>query len=274
MRASRVRALLGEGESLSQVELARQIAAEAHRGQFRRDGKTPYISHPEAVASSVEGEVEQAVAILHDVIEDTGVTAQELLDRGVDPEVVRVVELLTHAKGESYLDYILRVKGDPVATRIKVADIKHNSSTSSGNQLAKYNLAIYILTGQTEALFHTGVYVPNEVMKRVVGKTLRLRYTNHAINAAQDDRYGVIDLSKIQNPLRIEQDDIIEVERDDRTGGVVKVLIRKGYDAIRDVVLAVSGSGVPGEGVVRTVWFNQKDDTHGTLNTSRYATSG
>lgn len=273
MRVKRVRALLGEGEALSQVELARQIATEAHRGQFRRDGKTPYISHPEAVASALEGEIEQAAAILHDTIEDTGMTAQDLLNRGVDPEIVRVVELLTHTKGESYLDYILRVKGDPIATRIKLADIKHNSTTSSGNQRSKYDLAVYILTGQTEALFHTGVYVPDEVMKRVVGKTLRLRYSSHAINAAQDDRYGVIDLNRIPNPLRIDQGDIIEVERDDRSGGVVKVLIRKTYDTVRDVILAVAGSGVPGEGVVKTVWFNRKDDTHRTLDPSRYATA-
>ena len=62
------------------VRLAAQIATDAHRGQFRRDGVTPYISHPEAVAKRVEGDdLAEAIAWLHDVLEDTAIKVQDLV---------------------------------------------------------------------------------------------------------------------------------------------------------------------------------------------------
>jgi len=81
-------------------ELAYQIALEAHRGQYRRDGATDYIEHPCAVAELFESDNKQAraVAYLHDVIEDTRVTPEDLIARGIPPSVVEAVLLLTKKK--------------------------------------------------------------------------------------------------------------------------------------------------------------------------------
>ena len=103
------------------------LAAKAHAGQKRRNGN-PYITHCIRVSQEVHGEKEKVVAILHDVLEDTSVTADELLHFG--QEVVDAVVCITHRKGESYADYIARVKENDIATAVKIADIADNLSDS------------------------------------------------------------------------------------------------------------------------------------------------
>lgn len=132
--------------------LAAQIATDAHEGQTRWDGETPYISHPAAVAQALiaDGYDEDFVAVawLHDVIEDTKLTARDLIDKGIPPYIVSAVETLTKKKGESYLDYILQVSADVLAREVKMADIRHNMSCfdkKSGSLYAKYELALHIL---------------------------------------------------------------------------------------------------------------------------------
>lgn len=133
-----------------QTDLAARIATEAHEGQTRWDKETPYISHPAAVARALikdgYGEEYVATAWLHDVIEDTEVTAKDLLEKGIDHYIVDAVLTLTKRKGESYLDYILNVKGQPVAREVKMADIRHNmSDLKPGSMRDKYSLALYLL---------------------------------------------------------------------------------------------------------------------------------
>jgi len=129
------------------VCLAARIATEAHKGQFRRDGQTPYISHPQAVAGRVAGDpVAEAIAWLHDVLEDTSVTAQDLLSSGLPVEVVKRVELLTKSGDSEYEDYLGRIKRDPVARRVKVADMLANLGDSpSERQIVKYVKGLLIL---------------------------------------------------------------------------------------------------------------------------------
>ena len=94
---------------MNQLELATKIANEAHLGQFRNDGITPYIVHPEQVADQLDGELTKAIAMLHDVIEDC---------EGYDREV------LTHPKYEPYDEYIARIiEAGPLACTIKLADM-------------------------------------------------------------------------------------------------------------------------------------------------------
>lgn len=131
-------------------ELAQKIATEAHMGQYRKDMKTPYITHPEAVANSfpVDHEIHRAIAWLHDVVEDTPLTCTEIFEMGIPQVVVDIVDILTHIKGEDYLTYLLRVKGDRMARDVKIADIKHNLSTlepKNKTMRDKYTLALYIL---------------------------------------------------------------------------------------------------------------------------------
>lgn len=121
------------------------LAKKAHAGQFRRDGKTPYISHPEAVVSLLSnpsiGEV--AAAWLHDILEDTKTTRDDLLDAGIDPATVRTVEALTKNPGEDYRFYLAKVAQDPIALKVKLADIRHNlNDAPTKEQMEKYDAAL------------------------------------------------------------------------------------------------------------------------------------
>ena len=136
------------------ILLAEEIATNAHRGQFRYDGKTPFIEHPKQVAKIfIDGGMgivtyrEIVVSWLHDVLEDTTIKAKDLLSRGIPYELVNTVEVLTRLDNESYLGYLLRVRKDWLARRVKLADLEHNISTSPGkHQRDKYYLARFLLS--------------------------------------------------------------------------------------------------------------------------------
>src|SRR5262249_2468574 len=112
--------------NVATIEKALQIAAQAHAGQKDKEG-LPYILHPLRAMMSVKGEDAQIVAILHDVIEDTSVTADELRQAGFSEQVVAAVLCVTHRKDESYADYVVRCKHNEVARRVKLADLEDNS---------------------------------------------------------------------------------------------------------------------------------------------------
>lgn len=138
-----------------QIKLAEEIAHEAHEGQVRSfgpDGGLPYVVHCERVAKAVgvHSQVLEAVAWLHDVLEDTRVTSVELLNRGVSPSVVSLVQMLTHKPDERYVDYILRVRdGGHLTTLVKRYDIADNLSglndKTHKQRRDKYELALAIL---------------------------------------------------------------------------------------------------------------------------------
>lgn len=88
------------------------------------------IQHPLYVASQVKTEQEKAVALLHDVLEDSDITAADLLAYGLSNEVVTAVQTLTKKKGQSYQDYLEKVKSNNLARVVKLADLKHNSDLS------------------------------------------------------------------------------------------------------------------------------------------------
>ena len=111
------------------LELALSIATEAHRGQFDKAG-VDYVEHPIYVASQVDSEEEKAVALLHDVIEDSPFTAEELLLAGLPETVVTAVQILSKKKGQDYQTYLKTVKSNPLARAVKLADLKHNSDLS------------------------------------------------------------------------------------------------------------------------------------------------
>jgi (p)ppGpp synthase/HD superfamily hydrolase len=146
----------------TQFELAKEIATKAHEGVFRWDGKTPYIAHPAAVVQAVFKRMQSqysdlyrtaamAAAWLHDVIEDTPLTATDLLIAGVDEDIVVVVDLLTKRDDQDYLAYLLRLKQNEMARIVKIEDIKNNMSDldkkRKKSMYEKYQLALYILGG-------------------------------------------------------------------------------------------------------------------------------
>ena len=137
----------------SMVDLALSIARQAHEGQLDKAG-VDYIKHPIYVASQVETEEEKAVALLHDVLEDSSVTAEELLIAGLPETVVTTVQVLTKQTGQDYQTYLQAVKSNPLACRVKLADLKHNSDLSrltsitekDRKRLKKYKKAIDFLS--------------------------------------------------------------------------------------------------------------------------------
>lgn len=104
---------------------AMQIAYSAHHGQVDQVG-APYILHPVHLAEQMDDEISCTVALLHDVAEDTSVTLQQLSE--VFPqEVIVPLTLLTHEKGTDYFEYVNAIRANPVAVKVKLADIAHNS---------------------------------------------------------------------------------------------------------------------------------------------------
>ena len=112
-----------------QFELAVQIATECHKGQKDKAG-VDYINHPLKVSELCTHEISKCVAVLHDVMEDCGVTYDGLLEKGVIEEIVENVSLLTHRKRESYSDYIEKISITAVAREVKIADLTHNMDIS------------------------------------------------------------------------------------------------------------------------------------------------
>lgn len=111
------------------INIALSIAKKAHAGQVDKAG-IDYIQHPLYVASQVKTEQEKAVALLHDVLEDSDITAADLLAYGLSNEVVTAVQTLTKKKGQSYQDYLEKVKSNNLARVVKLADLKHHSDLS------------------------------------------------------------------------------------------------------------------------------------------------
>ncbi len=132
---------------------AMKIAYNAHHGAVDNGGM-PYILHPAHVAQQMTTEKETAAALLHDVIEDTAVTADMLIAEGIPSDVVNIVEILTKKPDEDYFSYINRVATDKTATKVKLADLLHNCDVSRLpeinenylQRLEKYKKAIEILS--------------------------------------------------------------------------------------------------------------------------------
>lgn len=122
----------------------------AHLGQFRRDGVTPYVHHPESVALRVRhhGPDFEAVALLHDVLEDNlHWTPTRLLDEGIPPHVVDAVVAITKVPGENYEGYIERVDSNSLARVVKIADIMANlADHPKPKAIHKYAVALAHLT--------------------------------------------------------------------------------------------------------------------------------
>lgn len=134
---------------------AMRLAYAAHHGQTDKSG-LPYVLHPVHLAEQMPDEVSTCAALLHDVVEDTAVTFEDL-EREFPPEVTECVRLLTHEPGTDYFDYVRAIAENETARRVKLADLAHNSDVSrfAGCDIAperleawrkKYARALEILT--------------------------------------------------------------------------------------------------------------------------------
>ena len=135
------------------LEKAIQIAVNAHAGQEGKDG-SPYILHPLRLMTKMNSDEERIVAVLHDVVEDTDVTFDDLRKEGFPESTLEAVRLLTHEKAVPYEDYVRRIKPHPLARKVKLADLDDNSDLrrlsrvedKDLERLRKYHRAWMILT--------------------------------------------------------------------------------------------------------------------------------
>jgi (p)ppGpp synthase/HD superfamily hydrolase len=107
------------------LEDAILLAVQAHHGQVDRIGR-PYVLHVLRVMLRVQTDAERTVAVLHDLVEDTPHTLEELQDLGYAPEIVHAVDCLTRRHDETYEAYVDRAATDPIARRVKLADLEDN----------------------------------------------------------------------------------------------------------------------------------------------------
>lgn len=121
------------------IEKSLEIALKAYSGQTDKAGET-YILHPLRLMSKMETDEEMSVALLHDVIEDSDITADDLLADGIPSTVVSAVQCLTKNKGENYETFIIRVLENKLATKIKKADIEDNINVLRLNSVGEKDL--------------------------------------------------------------------------------------------------------------------------------------
>jgi len=106
-----------------------RIAYKAHEGVLDKSG-IPYILHPVHLAEQMSDEYTTIAALLHDVVEDTDITLDDLRQEGFPAEVLEAIRLLTHGEGVPYMEYVAAIKENPIAKAVKLADLRHNMDQS------------------------------------------------------------------------------------------------------------------------------------------------
>ena len=130
---------------------ALKISFNAHKDQLDKSGM-PYVYHPFHLAEQMDDEYSTCVALLHDVVEDTNITLDDL-SRFFPKEVIDAIALMTHDDSVPYLDYVKKIKTNPIASKVKLADLRHNSDLTRLDKIddkaiervEKYKKAIRIL---------------------------------------------------------------------------------------------------------------------------------
>ena len=105
---------------------AMKIAYDAHHGQLDKGG-LPYVFHPWHLAEQMDDEISTIADLLHDVVEDTDWTLEQLEAEGFPPESMEALGLLTHPEGQPYMEYVAGLRHNSVAVKVKLADLRHNS---------------------------------------------------------------------------------------------------------------------------------------------------
>jgi (p)ppGpp synthase/HD superfamily hydrolase len=132
------------------------LAVQAHHGQTQRNGQ-PYILHPLSMMLRFDADEDaQIVAVLHDVVEDTAVSLDDLRAIGFAPQIVEAVDHLTRREGESYEAFIERIRPHPLACKVKLADLRDNLNAlrlveyteSDMERFRRYRAAWDVLTAE------------------------------------------------------------------------------------------------------------------------------
>ncbi|MBM3712021.1 MAG: GTP pyrophosphokinase [Actinobacteria bacterium] len=137
------------------LERAIEIALTSHKEQRDKAGEL-YVLHPLRLMMEMDTETERIVAVLHDVVEDSNGTwtFDKLAQEGFSDEITSCLRLLTHDKKEDYFEYVRRIKQNPLATKVKLADLKDNLDSTrlpdidnkTMKRLVKYHKAYLFLS--------------------------------------------------------------------------------------------------------------------------------
>lgn len=132
---------------------ALKLCFEAHKNQVDKSGM-PYVFHPFHLAEQMTDERTTIVALLHDIVEDTDYTLDDLSNMGFESDIIEALMLMTHDKSVPYMEYVAKIKINPIARAVKLADLRHNSDLSrldivdekALKRKDKYSEAIRLLT--------------------------------------------------------------------------------------------------------------------------------
>jgi (p)ppGpp synthase/HD superfamily hydrolase len=125
---------------MATLEKAIQIAAQAHLGQ-RDKGGAPYILHPLRMMMRMESEAAMIAATLHDVVEDSDWTLEQLRGEGFSEEVLQAVDCLTRRDGETYEEFVARAQANAIARQVKIADLEDNMNVKRLGEMTPKELA-------------------------------------------------------------------------------------------------------------------------------------
>ena len=131
---------------------ALKLSFEAHKEQVDKSGM-PYVYHPFHIAEQMKDEDTTIVALLHDVVEDTDITVEDVRKMGFSEDVCEALSLMTHDENVPYMEYVKKLKKNPIAKAVKLADLKHNSDLTrldavdekTLKRVGKYKCAMKIL---------------------------------------------------------------------------------------------------------------------------------
>lgn len=154
------------------IDLALSLVAQHFKGMTDKDGE-PYVMHCLRVMMGVEDPQAQLVGLMHDLVEDTPVTIEDLRNHGFAPEVVDAVDLVTHPDHLSYSDYVIRLKPNPLARDVKLSDLRDNCGMSrvlyredridgDAARIQRYVLTYQFLTDRIDEAAYKRLMQPHE----------------------------------------------------------------------------------------------------------------
>ncbi len=252
---------------------ALKISFEAHKNQLDKSG-LPYVYHPFHLAEQMDDQYAVCVALLHDVIEDTPLTFDDLRREGIPEVVIEALALMTHDDDIPYLNYVYALKSNPLAKKVKLADLRHNSDLSrldtvteaDKKRAAKYRDAIALLESpehpnvellnKTLAIFQKGSYEHN-------GKTVALQTDDrhrHAVRVWLPDELERLDHMD-STPIRRANGCAFSCANADSFTMARRIMERSDFDRKNDRVLVLNfANPVNRGGGVRRGALAQEED--------------
>lgn len=154
------------------IDDALSLVSSKFHGMTDKDGE-PYVMHCLRVMMGVDDPLAQQVALMHDLVEDTDVTIEDLKSLGFAAEVLTAVDLVTHKSEDSYAEYVVRIKENPIARSVKLSDLRDNSAMGRVlyredrlqrdlNRIQRYILSYQFLTDRIDEASYRRQMLPFE----------------------------------------------------------------------------------------------------------------